>query len=100
MLAIVDAEMSISPSAPRCSRSGASGALVSENGTEAASLMSTPYLRPPNRRHLPELSGAVLPVGRPSGQCDQPVTAGPGRVINGSVKSSKWLGQAGRNARP
>src|SRR5258708_26390338 len=35
-------EMSISLSAPRCSRSGASGALVSENGTEAASLMSTP----------------------------------------------------------
>src|SRR5258708_32248 len=37
-------EMSISLSAPRCSRSGASGALVSENGTEAASLMSTPRL--------------------------------------------------------
>jgi hypothetical protein len=44
MFAIVDAEMSISRSAPRCSRSGASGALVSENGTEAASLMSTPRL--------------------------------------------------------
>ena len=39
MLAIVEAEMSISRSAPRCSLSGASGALVSENGTEAASLM-------------------------------------------------------------
>ena len=42
MLAIVEAEMSTSPSAPRCSRSGASGALVSENGMRAASLMFPP----------------------------------------------------------
>jgi hypothetical protein len=38
-LAIVDAEMSISRSAPLWSRSGDSGALVSENGTDAASLI-------------------------------------------------------------
>ena len=42
MLAIVEAEMSTNPSAPRCSRSADSGALVSVNGTEAASLMSPP----------------------------------------------------------
>ena len=41
MFAIVEAEMSISRSAPLCSRSGDSGALVSENGTDAASLMRT-----------------------------------------------------------
>src|ERR1700722_5629310 len=39
MFAIVEAEMSTRLSAPRCSRSGDSGALVSENGTDAASLM-------------------------------------------------------------
>src|ERR1700733_451902 len=39
MFAIVEAEMSTKPSAPLCSRSGDSGALVSENGTDAASLM-------------------------------------------------------------
>src|SRR5260370_32786934 len=39
MLAIVDAEMSISPRAPRCSRSADSGAFVSVNGTCAASLI-------------------------------------------------------------
>ena len=39
MFAIVEAEMSTSRSAPRCSRSGDSGALVSEYGTDAASLM-------------------------------------------------------------
>src|SRR5215469_2600009 len=43
MFAIVDAEMSTSPRAPRCSRSADSGAFVSVNGTCAASLMrSTP----------------------------------------------------------
>ena len=42
MFAIVDAEMSTRLSAPRCSRSADSGALVSENGVEAISLMSTP----------------------------------------------------------
>src|SRR5713101_1304800 len=42
MFAIVDAEMSTRLRAPRCSRSGASGVLVSENGVEAVSLMSTP----------------------------------------------------------
>src|SRR6266576_6588568 len=36
MLAIVEAEMSISRNAPRCSRSGDSGDLVSVNGTGAA----------------------------------------------------------------
>src|SRR6516225_2506168 len=41
MFAIVDAEMSTSPSAPRCRRSAASGAFVSVNGTCAASLMSS-----------------------------------------------------------
>src|SRR5580704_8195038 len=40
MFAIVEADMSTSPSAPRCSRSADSGALVSENGTDAASLIS------------------------------------------------------------
>ena len=42
MFAIVEAEMSTRLSAPRCSRSADSGALVSENGVEAISLMSTP----------------------------------------------------------
>ena len=41
MFAIVDAEMSISLSAPRCSRSADSGAFVSVNGTCGASLMCT-----------------------------------------------------------
>jgi len=41
MFAIVDAEMSISLRAPLCSRSGDSGALVSVNGTRAASLICT-----------------------------------------------------------
>src|SRR6202041_1178503 len=45
MFAIVEAEMSTKLSAPRCSRSGDSGALVSENGTDAASLMRTPRWR-------------------------------------------------------
>ena len=45
MLAIVDAEMSTSLSAPRCSRSADSGAFVSVNGTCGASLMCTlPFL--------------------------------------------------------
>src|SRR5439155_22685139 len=39
MLAIVDAEMSTSPRAPRCSRSADTGAFVSVNGTCTASLM-------------------------------------------------------------
>src|SRR6266849_2409026 len=39
MLAIVDAEMSIRPRAPLCSRSGDSGAFGSVNGTCAASLI-------------------------------------------------------------
>src|SRR5271170_7225309 len=39
MLAIVDAEMSISRKAPRFSRSGDSGAFVSVNGMDPASLM-------------------------------------------------------------
>src|SRR5438552_813250 len=39
MFAIVDAEMSISRSAPRCSRPGDSGSLDSVNGTCGASLM-------------------------------------------------------------
>src|SRR5579875_1564693 len=46
MFAIVDAEMSISRSAPRRSRSGASGALASVRGTGAASLMTSPCARP------------------------------------------------------
>jgi hypothetical protein len=41
MFAIVEAEMSISRSAPLCRRSGDSVALVSENGTDAASLIRT-----------------------------------------------------------
>src|SRR6202046_3371356 len=45
MFAIVEAEMSNSLSAPRLSRSGDSGALVSENGMDAASLMRTPRWR-------------------------------------------------------
>jgi hypothetical protein len=40
MFAIVEADMSTSPSAPRCRRSGDSGALVSENGTDPASLIA------------------------------------------------------------
>ncbi len=45
MFAIVEAEMSTSRSAPRCSRSGDSGDLVSEKGTDAASLIGvTPGL--------------------------------------------------------
>ena len=39
MFAIVEAEMSTSRNAPLLSRSGDSGALVSENGMDAASLM-------------------------------------------------------------
>src|ERR1700679_1465993 len=45
MFAIVEAEMSTSLSAPRLSRSGDSGALVFENGMDAASLMRTPRWR-------------------------------------------------------
>src|SRR6204780_5922595 len=40
MFAIVDAEMSMSPSAPRRRRSGASGDLLSVNGTEVESLIA------------------------------------------------------------
>jgi hypothetical protein len=40
MFAMVEADMSTSLSAPRCSRSGDSGALVSENGTD-------PLINPP-----------------------------------------------------
>src|ERR1022692_3364544 len=67
IFAIVDAEISISPSAPRCSRSGDCGALVSENGTAAASLMSAPHLvLIPGARWtaLSELSGAAPKRGR------------------------------------
>src|SRR5260370_40355818 len=64
MLAMVDAEMSIRLSAPRCSRSALSGALVSVNGTGAASLMSAPQLSRPSRVALPELSGAARSIGR------------------------------------
>ena len=39
MLAIVEAEMSTRPRAPRCRRSADSGDFVSVNGTRAASLM-------------------------------------------------------------
>src|SRR5690242_2956302 len=46
MLAIVEAEMSTRPSAPRFSRSAGWGTLVSENGTEAASLMCSPLVQP------------------------------------------------------
>src|SRR5580704_7375642 len=54
MLAIVEAEMSTSRSAPRCSRSGDSGVLVSENGMGAASLMSPPaWAMPPGTRSGP-----------------------------------------------
>src|SRR5215472_6865678 len=65
MLAMVEAEMSIKPSAPRCNRSGASGAFVSENGADAASLICLPpsralrWLReagssPPGHRNGPD----------------------------------------------
>src|SRR5258708_28218906 len=64
MLAMVDAEMAIRLSAPRCSRSALSGALVSVNGTGAASLMSAPQLSRPSRVALPELSGAARSIGR------------------------------------
>src|SRR5258708_33706081 len=64
MLAMVDAEMSIRLSARRCSRSALSGALVSVNGTGAASLMSAPQLSRPSRVALPELSGAARSIGR------------------------------------
>ena len=67
MFAIVDAEMSISFSAPRCRRSGDSGALVSENGTDAASLMF-----PPRCGRLD--GGTALMVGRddPQGKVWRP----------------------------
>src|ERR1700735_4324999 len=42
MYAIVEAEISTRLSAPRLSRAGGSGALVSENGTDAASLIVSP----------------------------------------------------------
>src|SRR6185312_13428472 len=45
MFAMVEADMSTSLSAPRCSRSGASGALVSENGTDP--LITPPPVRRP-----------------------------------------------------
>src|ERR1700748_1820019 len=56
MFAIVEAEMSTSLSAPRRSRSGASGALDSENGPDAASLIVS----------LPESShsGALVIFGK------------------------------------
>src|ERR1700741_3920591 len=56
MFAIVEAEMSTSLSAPRCSRSGASGALDFENRTDAASLIVS----------LPESShsGALVIFGK------------------------------------
>src|ERR1700722_17312083 len=60
MFAIVEAEMSTRLSAPRCSRSGDSGALVSENGTDAASLMvSLPgvFARPARLSSWQALSG-------------------------------------------
>ena len=46
MFAIVDAAMSIRLRAPRCNRSGASGALVSVKGTDADSAISDPSHRP------------------------------------------------------
>ena len=51
MFAIVEAEMSTRLSAPRCNRSADSGALVSENGVEAISLMSTPLIGGQNVTH-------------------------------------------------
>src|SRR3974390_1659616 len=53
MFAIVEAEMSIRPRAPRCNRSADSGAFVSVNGPCAASLM----------RSLPQ-TGSTLPWPR------------------------------------
>src|SRR6202042_3192731 len=47
MFAIVEAAISTRPRAPRCSRSGASGAFVYENGTD----MAPPRLRRRARRH-------------------------------------------------
>src|SRR6266702_493386 len=68
MLAIVEAEISTSRSAPRCSRSGDSGALVSENGMGAASLMSPP-------------AWAISPgtMASPAGRTSVWVVHGPGR---------------------
>ena len=41
MFAMVDAAISTRLNAPRCNRSGASGAFVSEYGTEAMSLLTS-----------------------------------------------------------
>src|SRR6266567_791204 len=64
MLAIVEAEISTRPSAPRCNRSALSGALVSVKGTDDASLISAPLCPSPVRVTLPELSGLVPLRGR------------------------------------
>src|SRR5271166_5108878 len=56
MFAIVEADMSTRLSAPRCSRSGDSGALVSENGTDAASLTA------PSQSVL--MTGALVVLGK------------------------------------
>src|SRR6201992_2082167 len=62
MLAIVEADMSTRRSAPRFRRSGASAALVSENGT-AASLMLSPgvFAHPVPLRPWQALSGGPEP---------------------------------------
>src|SRR5216683_1940588 len=79
MFAIVDAEMSTRLRAPRCSRSGASGALVSENGVEAVSLMSTPPVGPPGSAGGNGLLTAIVPRRR------------GGRQPAFSVREANWI---------
>src|SRR5712664_339379 len=109
MLAIVEAEMSTSRSAPRCSLSGASGALVSENGIGAASLMSPPawamvpgtmagpagrtsvrVMHGPRRDREPAPLGELLQVGVAAGPAAQAGRAHPAErrqrlVLRGGV---------------
>src|SRR5258707_10343523 len=60
--------MSIRLSAPRCSRSADSGALVSVNGTDAASLIVPPHLgRPDGCRCL----NCLAPIWRGEGRTSQ-----------------------------
>src|SRR3984885_5658371 len=78
MFAIVEAEMSTRPRAPRCSRSADSGALVSENGTRAASLISWPPRPDRVISGMHELWVDARHMGRPA---THPLAVGiPGRI--------------------
>src|ERR1700684_1432407 len=94
MLAIVEAEMSTSRGAPRCSRSGDSGDLVSENGMGAASLMSPPAWAMPPRTMAGPAGRTLVRVVHGSRRDGEPAPLGELLEVGAPPREAARAGRA------